>query len=60
MEILDIEKFIRRINYPLAVEIPVHPPNPTINQEVDGGSKCCHDNKVGHSELLLYRVSEQY
>ena len=62
MEILEIEKYIWRINYPLAVEIPVHPrpAKPHHNQEVDGGSKCCHDNKVGHSELLLYRVSEQY
>ena len=34
MEILDIEKYIWRINYPLAVEIPVHPPNPTTTKSL--------------------------
>ena len=59
MEILDIEKYFGG-NYPLAVEIPVHSPNPTTTKRLMVGSKCCHDNEVGHSESLLYRVSEQY
>ena len=39
---------------PLAVEIPVHLPNPHHNQEVDGGYTSNPDSEEGYS-YVFYR-----